>query len=101
MHFLCSFLIFDSVQLHTVRGPSDLLMFGIRVFIIGPILVIPFLRSICDDYINTIGGHAHNPDCKEPEFVFKNFAEYGTHSLYPRQIRRAYHPKHYHIGVAV
>lgn len=101
MHFLCSFLIFASVQSHTVRGPSDLLMFGIRVFILRPILVIPLLRSICDDYINTIGGHAYNPDCKEPEFVFKNFAEYGTHSLYPRQIHRAYRPKHYHIGVAV
>ena len=101
MHFLCSFLIFASLQLHTVKGPSDLLMFGIRAFILRPILDIPLLRSICDDYINAIGGHAYNPDCKEPEFVFKNFAEYGTHDLYPSQIHRAYRPKHYHIGVAV
>ena len=25
---------------------------------------IPPLKSICDDYINTIEGHAHNPDCE-------------------------------------
>ena len=44
------------------------------------------LRSICDDYINTIGGHAYDPDCEEPEFVFKNFVKYCTHRLYPCQI---------------
>jgi hypothetical protein len=55
-------------------------------------LVIPLLRSICDDYINTIGGHAYNPDCKEPEFVFKNFAENESNSKILR-LRAARAPK--------
>ena len=50
------------------------------------------LRSICDDYINTIGEHAYDPDCEDPGFVFKNFSEYDTHSLYLCQIHRAYRP---------
>ena len=53
---------------------------------------IPPLKSICDDYINTIGGHAYNPDCEQPEFFFTNCAEYGTHSLYPLQVHCAYRP---------
>ena len=53
---------------------------------------IPPLSTICDDYINTIGEHAYDPDCEDPGFVFKNFSEYDTHSLYPRQIHRAYRP---------
>jgi hypothetical protein len=52
--------------------------------------LISQLRAICDDYINTIGEHAYDPDCEDPGFVFKNFSEYDTHSLYPLQIHRAY-----------
>ena len=48
------------------------------------------LKSICDDYIKTIGGHAHDPDSEDPGFVFNNFSEYDTHSLYLRQIHRSY-----------
>ena len=47
---------------------------------------LSLLKTICDDYINTIGGHAYDPDCEDPGFVFKNFSECGTHSLYPRKI---------------
>ena len=50
------------------------------------------VSTICDDYINTIGEHAYDPYCEDPEFVFKSFSESGTHSLYPRQIHRAYRP---------
>ena len=89
------------MQIYTVRGLSDLLMFGIRVSILRPILVIPLLRSICDDYINAIGGHAYNPGREDPQFVFNKFAKHGTHSLYPRQIHLAYRPKFYHIDFVV
>ena len=32
--------------------------------------LISQLRAICDDYINTIGEHAYDPDCEDPGFVF-------------------------------
>jgi hypothetical protein len=50
------------------------------------------LSPVCDDDINTIGGHAYDPDLEDPELPFKNFSEYGTHFLYPRQVHRAYRP---------
>ena len=53
---------------------------------------MPPLRSICDDYINTIGEHAYDPDCEDPGFVCKNFSNHDTHSLYPRQIHSEYRP---------
>ena len=58
---------------------------------------ISHLKSICDDYIDTIGGHAYDPDCEDPGFVFKYFSDYYTHNLYPRQIHieyRQYRPKY-------
>ena len=53
-HFLCSLLIFLSMQLHTVRGPLDLLMFGITFFIWKPIFILKIKRMSSNWHANEV-----------------------------------------------